>query len=190
MNLITIKGNNGLPKLRKKQITLIFAVLLLFFISIKFFAVIQNDKPSASTNNNSRPGEQLNLKTNNKILEENTMGSDFFSGYRMERERVRGKQIDILNEVINEQDGDKQAKAQAAAQLIKLTEDMEKEMKTENLVKSKGYKECVVITQTGNISVVLKSPSFSAEDEKEIKNIVSKAMDCKEEKLCIIIKGR
>lgn len=189
MSFRVIKVSKLLPILNKKKILIILVVFILCFASIRFFTEGRDEPSAVSLSNASSNGQQVNTETKTNIEEEIPIESDFFSGYRMERERVRGKQIEILNGVINQPDGDKQAKILAATQLVKITADLEKEMKAENLVKSKGYPECAVIMQAGNTSVVLKAQHLTSQDEIDIKRIVSKALDCSEDKLCIIIKA-
>jgi stage III sporulation protein AH len=111
----------------------------------------------------------------------------FFAEYRMERERTRSKQIELLREIIN-QNSQGKAREAASLRLVSISEDMEKEMKVENLVKSSGYKECVVIIQPSETTVVLKADSLSQEQEDEVKQIVGTSIMQEESKINIIVR--
>lgn len=117
---------------------------------------------------------------------EKERADSFFAEYRMERERVRGKQIEMLGEIIGNQSVEKGARETASLRLVQITEDMEKEMKAEALVKSKGFAECVVIVQQHTTTVVIKTDNLRLDKEKEISELVSRITQYSEENICII----
>jgi stage III sporulation protein AH len=90
----------------------------------------------------------------------------------VERERVRGRQTEMLQNIINDRNTEKAAREAASTRLMNISADMEKEMKAENLVKSLGFSDCVVISQAGFMNVILQSESVNEDEEKEIKNIL------------------
>jgi len=111
---------------------------------------------------------------------------DFFSEYRLERERIRGKQIEMLREIASDPNNDKEARQAASLRLVQITEDMEKEMKVESLVKSKGFKECVVIINPHSTTVIVETDNLRLDKEEEIKRLVSQAIQYNKENLSVI----
>jgi stage III sporulation protein AH len=123
-------------------------------------------------------------------IQTKSSGSDsisFFAEYRMERERTRSKQIELLREIMS-QNSQGKAREAASLRLANISEDMEKEMKAENLVKSAGYTECIVIIQPAQTTVVLKANSLSPEQEDKVKKIVATSVAQEKEKIDIIIR--
>lgn len=118
----------------------------------------------------------------------NEKGIDFFAEYRLERERVRGRQIEMLQKIINNQSSEKEARLAASLRLVEISEFMEKEMKIEHMVKSKGFAECVVIIQPASSTLVVHAASLRLDKEEELRKMVSPLIPCSEEDLCIIIR--
>jgi len=124
-----------------------------------------------------------------KILSEKEE-SNFFSEYRMERERIRSKQVEMLKEIMNKESSSQEARDAAALRLVKISEDIEKEMETENLIKSKGYEDSAVIIQEETTTVVILTAALGLDQEEEIKKLVSRSLQCNEETLCIIAREK
>lgn len=122
------------------------------------------------------------------VKEAKAESSSFFAEYRMERERTRSKQIELLREIMNRADLGNIGES-ASKQLISISEDIEKEMKAENLVKSKGYKECVVIILPRMTTVVLQSQPLNAKQEKEVKEVVAGITGYNEKQIDLIVRG-
>lgn len=114
----------------------------------------------------------------------------FFSEYRLERERIRSEQVDLLREMINNPNVDGKAKESAAARLVKITEAIDREVKAETLVKATGYQDCVVISQSGITMVVVpfKAASLPLGREEELKKQVAQVVGCQADEVCIIVR--
>ncbi|MGI5921985.1 MAG: SpoIIIAH-like family protein, partial [Syntrophomonadaceae bacterium] len=122
-----------------------------------------------------------------RIGEGVTTSASFFAEYRMERERSRSKQIELLREIINSQ-ADTKAREAASLRLVDISRDMEEEMKIENLVKSRGYNECVVITQANNTMVIVQSEDIDIEEKNELIQLAGNATGNEVDKINVIIR--
>lgn len=185
----TIILNSPPHGFNKKKVAVAIGIIILFLIVVKVLGTgSYNESPQLvkenATYKQNEAQDSDKLKNDDNIREE-----AFFSGYRMERERLRGKQIDVLNEVINSQENDQQAQVVAANRLVKITEDMEEEMKTEQLLKSKGYQDCVVIMQAGTTTAVIQSNPLAMEEKIELKEMLARFTNCKAEAVSIIVNG-
>ncbi|MEN6389329.1 MAG: SpoIIIAH-like family protein [Syntrophomonas sp.] len=107
-------------------------------------------------------------------LEEKRGQKGFFAEYRMERESMRGKLTEMLTGIVNDPKAEKAARQAASLRLVQISEDMEKEMKAENLIKSKGYSDCVVIFQEDATSVVVSASQLNSEQEADIRQTIGK----------------
>ncbi len=119
------------------------------------------------------------------LISEQT-GLDFFAEYRMERERVRSKEVENLKEVINQEKCSQEARDAAALRLVKISETVEKEVKTESLIKSQGYKDCAIIIQAETTTVVVLSSTLRLDQEEELKKTVSRSIPCPQDSICVI----
>ncbi len=124
----------------------------------------------------------------NKIIAKADTSNDFFAEYRMERERLRGKQLELLKDVITHNTHDEKAKTAASMRIVEITVDMEKEMQAESLVKSAGFSDCVVILQAQTATIVIQSEHLTIDTENELHQIVSKAVNLSPDKMTIIVR--
>jgi stage III sporulation protein AH len=135
------------------------------------------------------PGQEEGSSTADNLLSEQE-GFDFFAEYRMARERVRSKEVETLKEVINKENSSQEARDAAALRLVKISEDMEKELKTESLIKSRGFEDCAVIIQGETTTVVLMAPSLRMDQEEELKKVVGGSVQCSPDSVFIITRDR
>lgn len=179
--------NSTPTAINKKKVALALGIVALFLLVVKILGVVYHEetpqpvKASATyTEDEVRTVKQV--ETNDSQTE-----GAFFSGFRMERERVRGKQIEVLNEVIGSQENEPQAQVVAANRLVKITEDMDAEMKAEQILKSKGYQDCVVFMQKGAVTAVIKSAPLIMEEKTELKEMLGRLAECKPDTVSIIV---
>ncbi|NLV16469.1 MAG: SpoIIIAH-like family protein [Syntrophomonadaceae bacterium] len=97
----------------------------------------------------------------------------FFPYYRLQREKVRSQQLEILKEIINNPNTDEKSKQSAFTKLLAITNVMEMELKVEGLLKARGFQEGVVIIQEEGASVVISAQAFDEEKEARLKEGVA-----------------
>ncbi len=99
----------------------------------------------------------------------------FFASYRMERQQVRAEEISQLDAIIALEGSEyAESKQEAAAQKLKLIQNMETELLLENLIKAKGYSDVVVRigTTSENINVAVKAEELTKADAAKIYDII------------------
>ncbi|MDR1159807.1 MAG: SpoIIIAH-like family protein, partial [Syntrophomonadaceae bacterium] len=129
--------------LNLKKKSFLIAVILCLMVALSFAKVLNIggiDKDAADLTKMETPAQQME----EQIGGQKTSGSDFFATYRVERERIRGHQTEMLQSIINDRNTEKTAREAASMQLMNISADMEREMKAENLIKSLGFLDCVV----------------------------------------------
>lgn len=181
---------NSTPKaVNKKKVALALGIVALFLLVVKILGVVYHDEspqPVKATAAYKEAGAQAAKQIQKDITQKE---ESFFSSFRMERERVRGRQIEILNEIVNNQENEPEAKVVAANRLVKLTEDMDAEMKAEQILKSKNYQDNVVIIQKGAVTAVIESAPMVLEEKTELKEMLGRLAECKSEVVTIIVNG-
>lgn len=186
MNKMIILNSN--PKaITKKKIAVALGIVALFLLVVKILGAVYHEEspqPVKAITTYKEAEVQTSKQVNKN---DNQKEESFFSGFRMERERIRGKQIDVLNGIINNQENEPQAQVVAANRLVKITEDMDAEMKAEQILKSKGYQDCVVIMQKGAVTAVIKSAPLIIEEKTELKELLGRLAECKSTAVSIIV---
>ncbi len=158
---------------------------MLVFVAVLGGFILKGVEPGPVVN------EQPVMKADDPVLTTQTIdtpnNSDkFFAEYRMERERMRGKEVEMLREIQNNSSSDKEARQAASLRLVEISTDMEREMKAENLIKSKGYQDCVVMIQPESTTVVLAAEHLQLDQEQDIKALVSRVTKTREDQIVII----
>lgn len=127
---------------------------------------------------------------NNDGEAENTglFESDYFSEARLTRQQARDEAISILKETVESKNSTESAKEQASSQISLIAENAVKESRIENLVRAKGYDECIAIIDDDGISVVVSATvsGMTVEDAAKIKDIASSETKLKSDKIKII----
>lgn len=122
-----------------------------------------------------------------------TVGQDrgFFSEYRLERERTRDQQVELLREMLNNANLDQKSREKAAARLVEISMTIDREMKAEALVKARGYEDCVVIVQPSLTTVIVsyKGAAIPLDEENELKKQVASVIQCRPDHVCVITRA-
>ncbi|MCR4419669.1 MAG: SpoIIIAH-like family protein [Clostridia bacterium] len=113
-------------------------------------------------------------------------GEEFFVEYRLERDRVRSQEIQMLREVINNPNSTPEAKNEAQQRLIRLTEYMDQEVQLEALLQAKGYPDAAVLIQPSTVNVIVRAPELKPEDLNRIGELVARTTGRKQEEVVII----
>ena len=167
-----------------KQIAIISAIIIIPFIGINLLH-LSLDKDSQAVNQIVENIDPVDQAVNQKINEQLSEGIGFFSEYRLERERIRGKQTELLKDIASNPSNDKKVRDAAAMKLVEVADTVEKEMQAETLIKSEGVPDCAVIIEQAGVSIILDVKELSEEQKQELIELSSRATGFKEEKITI-----
>lgn len=112
--------------------------------------------------------------------------SGFLAEYRMERERVRSKEINTLKEISNNSTASAKVREAANLKLVSLADREEKEMQAEAMIKSQGFQDCVVVVSDTNISVMVEGNNLAAAQQDAIKKTVGVATGNTEKAVSVV----
>lgn len=98
---------------------------------------------------------------------------DYFVNYRIEREKVRSQQIELLREIVDNPNSVSEVRKNAQEKMLTITQNMENELKLENLIKAKNYQDAVVLIQPESVMVVIKILELAVGDGTKIADIVA-----------------
>jgi hypothetical protein len=109
----------------------------------------------------------------------------YFDEYRIERDRARSMQVDLLRAAAAESGISEVRKAQLTTELLALLKRSEREMQTESLLRAKGFSDAVVVLADDTASVVL--PEFlQRDDAARVGELVARLADVALERIAII----
>ena len=139
--------------------------------------VTKNEESAAIPTN----GAAQNGAKNNKTPTD----GNYFVNARTERDKSRSSMMESYKEIING-NGDSSAKEQATKALDELTRFTEAETAAEQLIRAKGYGECVVFMNAGGTSVAIKTNGLNEIDAAVILDLVAQSGGVSPESIKIV----
>lgn len=132
-------------------------------------------QPTTSTTvTNSSNSEVSQLSTTSSNNGQSAASTDYFNQAQLSRQKTRDQAVELLKEILESAKSSEQAKATAIEQAAAIAKNIEQESNIENLIRAKGYQNCLVFIQNGESSVVVTCPNGLLEsDAITIKDIVS-----------------
>lgn len=103
--------------------------------------------------------------------------NDYFKKANLQKTKSRDEVVQTVKAVLEKEGTTEEEKTQATAKMVQLSQQIEDEGKIENLIKSKGFKDCVVYLDNESANVVVKTDGLTAEQAAQIKNIVVSEKD-------------
>ena len=80
----------------------------------------------------------------------------YFSTVQVSRQRARDEALEVLQAVVNNDNATDEVKAEAVAEIAKLSLEMQQESDIESLITSKGFEKCIAVINGDSASVVVK----------------------------------
>ena len=119
----------------------------------------------------------------------NTDINTYFAQARLERQKSRDASQELVQKVLDDTTADESTKTEAANQAAEISQNIVTETNIENLVKSKGFVDCVAFIQNGACNVVVqKDGEFASADAIAIKDIVVAQAKISADKITIVSK--
>lgn len=109
-----------------------------------------------------------------------------FTQAKLSRQKARDEAVEMLEEVLKNSESSEEAKKEAVAQSAVIAQNVLKENNIENLMKAKGYTDCVAVIQDDECSVIIGQKLENASDAVVIQDIVVGQTDFAPEKIKII----
>ncbi len=85
----------------------------------------------------------------------NTTTEAYFSAVQVSRQRARDEALEVLNAVVSNETADEEVKANALAEITKISQEMRKESDIETLIQSKGFSKCLAVINGDSASIVV-----------------------------------
>ena len=85
-----------------------------------------------------------------------TSNDSYFSTVQVSRQRARDEALEVLNAVVDNANATDEVKAEAVAEIAKLSVEMQQESDIESLITSKGFEQCIAVINGESASIVVK----------------------------------
>jgi len=111
------------------------------------------------------------------IIDDGNLGIDqgaaFFVEYRLQRDRIRAQELEMLEDLLNNPNAGESSKQEAESMIIELVELMEQELIIENLIKAQGFDDAVFFYRNQVATVMVKDDEISDREFVQITDTVA-----------------
>lgn len=104
---------------------------------------------------------------------EGKTAEEYFSETRLSRQKARDEAVELLEDTLQDAKTSEEAKKEAVSQAAVIAQNVLQENNIENLVKAKGFPDCVAFLQNGECTVVVQTEESNQSDAIVIKDIVA-----------------
>ena len=140
--------------------------------------VVENEKEKNETVETSDTTE---VPTSEEIAKANSNdynpNDEYFSKSKLERETMYSQSIETYQKILENANVSDEQKKIATQEISKKNSEKNSIMICENLMKTKGFENCVIFVNDKSISVVVDAEKLKQEDIAQIQNIVSREMN-------------
>ena len=141
--------------------------------------------------NNIISTDSQNISTNETEETSTTASSnkdDYFTKSKLERDTMYSQMIETYEKVLNSSNSLETQKQTATQEITKINETKNSIMICENLIKTKGFENCIVFVNGESVSVIIGVSEIKQEEVAQIQNIVSRELKSSIENIHISIK--
>ena len=159
--------------------------------------VIENIENLIENNNidiNSLKNEVMNTDSNvlndvviNETVTTNadTSTDEYFVKSRLDREKMYSQMIESYQKILESSSISNEQKEISQNEINNINKTKNAIMISENLIKNKGFEECILFINDMSINVVVKKSELSTEDIAQIQNIISRELGAEIENIHI-----
>ena len=120
------------------------------------------------------------------IKEESSLEPDnYFASSKLERDTMYSQMIETYQKMLDSSVVSEEQKAIAQSEITKINKIRNAIMISENLIKTKGFEDVVILENEKSINVILKKEEIKQEDIAQIQNIVSRELEANVENIHI-----
>lgn len=156
---------------------------------------------TTETNTTNTTGNELSSNTvstdsestnTNETAQTSTTASsskdDYFTKSKLERDTMYSQMIETYEKVLNSSNSLETQKQAATQEITKINETKNSIMICENLIKTKGFENCIVFVNGESVSVIVGISEIKQEEVAQIQNIVSRELSATIENIHISTK--
>lgn len=112
---------------------------------------------------------------------------DFFTEYRLERDKIRSERFDVLREMVKTSKTE-ETRQQVQEAILRLVQEKQREYEMENLIKARGFQDALVVIQDKTVNAIIKAPGFTREEVIQVADVISRVSGVRPEDITISAK--
>ncbi len=138
----------------------------------------ENNIAETNTTNNAVIENKMNntVTTNTEATESS---KDYYTSSRLERENMYSEMLESYQKILDSSNTTSKQKEAAQEEIKKINDIKNAIMISENLIKTKGFEDCLVYSNDDSINVIIKKEKLSKEDTAQIQSIIAREMNAK-----------
>ena len=158
--------------MNRKQAVIIVALLVLIVCAGVLATKVQS--PLYVSDTDLVSGNNTNSSTSDNSTNKTSVKQDYFAEARLTREKTSQETVSNLKEIIDDKNETSQNKQSAQQESMAIVLEQQNEMKVENMLKGKGYKEALCTINTDKVNVVVRADNekLSDQQQREIKDVI------------------
>lgn len=133
--------------------------------------VSSNDLEEASLESEEMPSSEEIKQANSNDY---NPSDEYFSKSKLERENMYSQSIETYQKILENSNVSDEQKNIATQEISKINSEKNSIMICENLLKTKGFENCVIFVNDKSISVVMDAEKLEQDDIAQIQNIISR----------------
>lgn len=174
-------AKKGIKKIGARNIVIALSVLLIgaaVYVNWQLFG--------APSKNVDKPASEA---TATEQKDDKQAAADFFASADVSRKQARDEAKEVLQSVVDDKEALDAAKEKALADIAAMAANIELEANIEQLIKAKGFEECVAVINGDKATVVVKSDGLKPNKLSQILEIVYKQANILPENVTITEKN-
>lgn len=144
-----------------------------------------------SITNNTVSNTNTTTNTTSNTVNTNAQASknkDYFSSSKLERDTMYSQMLESYQKILDSTTTSSKQKEAAQKEITSINNTKNAIMISENLIKTKGFNDCIVYSNDESINIVIDKEELSKEDTAQIQSIIAREMNAKLENIHIMNK--
>ncbi len=162
----------------KRQIILAALILgLSVAIYLNFALANDSELPTAGNTLSSTEnyGDALFTGTEQTVIEtggNETENAEFFAQARLTRQKMREESVQTIQTMLSDTALEKEEQETMSQKAVTIAQAIEVENKIENLIKAKGFEECIAYVNETGANIIVQTNGLLTSEAAQIKDIV------------------
>jgi len=133
--------------------------------------------------------ELIEDETEEEITETSAPQQDgYFQESKLSRDTMYSQTLETYQGILNNSNVSEEQKSIVTQEITELNKEKNAIMICENLISTKGFKNCVIFVNVESISVIVEAKELKADEIAQIQNIISREMGAQVENIHIMTK--
>ena len=129
--------------------------------------------------------EQETVTTNSEAEDQD---ENYFVSSRLERDNMYSEMLESYQKILDSTTTSSKQKEEAQKEITTINNTKNAIMISENLIKTKGFEDCLIYSNDNSINIVIKKEELTKEDTAQIQSIIAREMNAKLENIHIMTK--